>query len=61
MISDSQFVVTTGPNGGGKLALVKLAIRIEILTGGQIVFDGASITQTGVTERANMRTSYTSQ
>ena len=39
-IPDNQFVVITGPNGGGKSTLAKLIAGIEMPTEGRIVFDG---------------------
>lgn len=60
-IPDNQFVVITGPNGGGKSTLAKLIAGIEMPTEGRIVFDGTDITQAGITERANMGISYAFQ
>ena len=60
-IPDNQFVVITGPNGGGKSTLAKLIAGIEMPTEGRIVFDGTDITQAGITERATMGISYAFQ
>lgn len=60
-IPDNQFVVITGPNGGGKSTLAKLIAGIEMPTGGRIVFDGTDITNVGITDRANMGISYAFQ
>ncbi len=51
---DNQFIVITGPNGGGKSTLAKLIAGIEHCTGGQILFDGVDITEKSITERARM-------
>lgn len=53
-IDKGQFVVITGPNGGGKSTLAKLIAGIEKSTAGQIIFDGTDITETSITERARM-------
>ena len=43
-LEDNQFVVITGPNGGGKSTLAKIIAGIEKPTSGQILFDGQDIT-----------------
>ncbi len=53
-IEDNQFVVITGPNGGGKSTLAKLIAGIEKNTAGQIIFDNQDITEKSITERARM-------
>ncbi|MBR5371374.1 MAG: ATP-binding cassette domain-containing protein [Oscillospiraceae bacterium] len=53
-IEDNQFVVITGPNGGGKSTLAKLVAGIKQLTAGQILFNGEDITEKSITERARM-------
>ncbi|MBO4324055.1 MAG: ATP-binding cassette domain-containing protein [Lachnospiraceae bacterium] len=53
-IPDNQFVVLTGPNGGGKSTLARLIAGIEKPTAGRILFNGQDITDTGITERAKM-------
>ena len=60
-IPDGEFVVITGPNGGGKSTLARLIMGIEQPSGGSIVFDGQDITALGVTERANLGISYALQ
>ena len=57
-IEDDQFVVVTGPNGGGKSTLAKLIMGIEAPTGGQIIFNGQDITDLSVTERAKLGIGY---
>lgn len=53
-IPDNQFVVLTGPNGGGKSTLARLIAGIEKPTAGRIFFNGEDITELGITERAKM-------
>ena len=57
-IADDQFVVITGPNGGGKSTLAKLIMGIEKPTSGKILFNGEDITETSITERARMGIGY---
>lgn len=56
-----RFVAITGPNGGGKSTLAKLAAGIIKPTSGSIWFDGRDITDLGVTERAKLGISYAFQ
>jgi len=60
-IKDGEFVVITGPNGGGKSTLAKLIAGIEKPTSGQILFDGEDITETSITDRANLGISFAFQ
>ena len=53
-VSDKQFVVITGPNGGGKSTLARIIMGVERPTSGQILFDGTDITDLDVTERAKL-------
>lgn len=53
-LADNQFIVITGPNGGGKSTLAKLIAGIERQTAGQIIFDGEDISEKSITERAKM-------
>ncbi|MCQ2416977.1 MAG: ATP-binding cassette domain-containing protein [Oscillospiraceae bacterium] len=53
-IQDHQFVVITGPNGGGKSTLAKLIAGIESVTSGQILYNGEDITEKSITDRAKM-------
>lgn len=57
-VADDQFVVITGPNGGGKSTLAKLIMGIEQPTSGSIFFDGADITTEPITERARLGIGY---
>ena len=51
-INDNDFVVITGPNGGGKSTLAKIIMGIEKPTGGSILFNGKDVTELDITERA---------
>ena len=60
-IRDNQFVVITGPNGGGKSTLAKIIAGIETPTSGRILLDGVAITDKNVTERAKAGISFAFQ
>ena len=60
-VDEGKFVVITGPNGSGKSTLAKLIAGIEKPTGGQIFFDGKDITDTSITDRANLGISFALQ
>lgn len=60
-LEDNQFVVITGPNGGGKSTLAKIIAGIEKPTSGQILFDGQDITDMSITDRAKLGISYAFQ
>ncbi len=60
-VGENQFVVITGPNGGGKSTLAKVIMGIEKPDGGKILFDGEDITEKNITERANMGISFALQ
>ncbi|WP_195985825.1 ATP-binding cassette domain-containing protein [Clostridium sp. D33t1_170424_F3] len=60
-VGDGKFVVITGPNGGGKSTLAKVAAGILSPTSGQIYFNGQDITQSGITDRARLGISYAFQ
>lgn len=51
-VDEKQFLVITGPNGGGKSTLAKLIAGIEEPTTGQILLDGQDITLMSITDRA---------
>lgn len=57
-VPDGQFIVITGPNGGGKSTLAKIIMGIETPTEGSILFDGVDITRKDVTQRAQLGISY---
>ncbi len=61
VIEDNQFVVITGPNGGGKSTLARVIAGIEKPTCGQILLDGEDITNLDVTGRAKKGISYAFQ
>lgn len=48
------FTVITGPNGGGKSTLAKIAMGILSPTSGKILFEGEDITALDITERAKL-------
>ena len=60
-IGDDEFVVITGPTGGGKSTLAKLIMGIEKPTSGQILFNGIDITDMSITERAKLGVGYAFQ
>lgn len=60
-IEDGEFVVVTGPNGGGKSTLAKLIAGIEKPSSGSILFNGEDITKTSITDRANLGISFAFQ
>ncbi|WP_050697399.1 ABC transporter ATP-binding protein [Anaeromassilibacillus senegalensis] len=60
-VGDGKFVVITGPNGGGKSTLAKVAAGILSPTSGQIYFNGQNITQSSITDRARLGISYAFQ
>lgn len=60
-VNDGEFLVVTGPNGGGKSTLARLIMGIEQPTGGQILLNGQDITGLSVTERANLGVGYAFQ
>lgn len=60
-LEDNQFVVITGPNGGGKSTLAKIIAGIEKPTSGQSLWDGEDITDMSVTDRAKLGISYAFQ
>ena len=61
VVPDEQFVVITGPNGGGKSTLARLIMGIEKPSSGQILLDGQDITELGITERARLGISFALQ
>ncbi len=57
-IDDNKVVVITGPNGGGKSTLAKLIAGIEKATAGQIIYNGQDMTDSSITDRANLGLCY---
>lgn len=60
-VEDGEFVVVTGPNGGGKSTLARLVMGIEQPTDGTILWNGQDITHLSVTERARLGVGYAFQ
>ena len=57
-VADNQFVVITGPNGGGKTTLAKAIMGLVRPTGGTIFWNGTDITDLDITQRARLGVSY---
>ncbi|MGI6745976.1 MAG: Methionine import ATP-binding protein MetN [Firmicutes bacterium ADurb.Bin300] len=60
-VPDGEFLVITGPNGGGKSTLVKLIMGLIKPTSGTILFNGQNITNLSVTDRAHLGIGYAFQ
>lgn len=60
-IEDGDFLVVTGPNGGGKSSLAKVIMGINKVSGGEIFLDGEDITDLDITERAERGISFAFQ
>lgn len=60
-VKDGEFLVITGPNGGGKSTLARLIMGIEQPTAGQILYNGEDITGLSITERAKKGVGYAFQ
>jgi Fe-S cluster assembly ATP-binding protein len=56
-----KFYAITGPNGSGKTTLAKLIMGINPVTTGEIFFEGKSITDLSITDRARAGISYSFQ
>ena len=57
-VEDDKFVVITGPNGSGKTTLARLIMGIEKPTSGDILFNGTSIVDMPIHERAQLGIGY---
>lgn len=60
-VKEGEILVVTGPNGGGKSTLARLAMGIITPNSGKIVLDGADITGLDITERARIGVGYAFQ
>ena len=60
-IEDGDFLVVTGPNGGGKSSLAKIIMGVNKPSGGKILLDGEDVTDLGITERAARGISFAFQ
>jgi multiple sugar transport system ATP-binding protein len=50
-IGEGELVIFVGPSGSGKSTLLRLVAGLEEVTGGQILIDGADVTDLGPAER----------
>ena len=57
-VADGEFLVITGPNGGGKTTLAKAVMGLVRPTAGQIFWNGEDVTELSITERARRGISY---
>ena len=57
-VPDGEFLVITGPNGGGKTSLAKTIMGLNKPTAGQIIWNGEDVTALSITERAKRGISY---
>ena len=60
-IPDGMLTVVTGPNGGGKTSLAKIAAGLETPQSGSILLDGKDILPLDITERAKAGIAYAFQ
>ena len=60
-IPDGEFLVITGPNGGGKSTLARLIMGPEQPTAGKIIFNDTDITNMAINERAKLGIGYAFQ
>lgn len=60
-VKDGEFLVVTGPNGGGKSTLAKVIAGIETPSNGKIMLDGKDITGESITARAKAGVSFAFQ
>ena len=54
-IADREFVAITGPSGAGKSTLLHLLAGLDIPTGGEVLWDGRSLSRLNDRERARFR------
>ncbi len=60
-VKDGEILVVTGPNGGGKSTLARLAMGIIKPTSGKIYLDGKDVTDIDITEKAKLGIGYAFQ
>lgn len=60
-VNDGEILLITGPNGGGKSTLARLAMGIIKPTAGRILLDGEDISRMDITERAKLGVGYAFQ
>ncbi len=60
-VKDGEILVVTGPNGGGKSTLARLAMGIIKPSAGKITLDGTDISDMDITERARLGVGYAFQ
>lgn len=58
---DGEILVITGPNGGGKSTLARLAMGIIAPTSGRILLDGVDVSGMDITQRARLGIGYAFQ
>ena len=57
-VKDNEFIVVTGPNGGGKTTLAKAIMGIMPIEKGKIVYNGVDVTDMSITDRAKEGISF---
>lgn len=57
-VEDNQFLVITGPNGGGKTTLAKCIMGLVQPTGGSINWNGTELCGMSITDRAKLGVRY---
>ncbi len=60
-VKEGEILVVTGPNGGGKSTLARLAMGIITPNSGKILLEGSDITGLDITERARLGVGYAFQ
>ena len=60
-LEKKKIYVVTGPNGGGKTSLAKAIMGIYPIRCGSLLLDNADITNSSITERANLGIGYAFQ
>jgi len=60
-VKEGEILVVTGPNGGGKSTLARLAMGIITPNSGKILLEGKDITALDITDRARLGVGYAFQ